>query len=157
MLLWLLKFLKLSQFSVHYFVSIHFVTFFSGLYVWLSCRFSWNGWPPAHTYDVHAESEEAGWWVIVKIHETLREMTFVEQLTWFIKQRINLFDYFSPLTEQIFRTKRGACMWYHMERALTRKEGKNQGRHDQEGRNYWIAYRKMSGRNMSKRRSWKEL
>ena len=88
----------------------------------LSCRFSWNGWPPAHTYDVHAESEEAGWWVIVKIHETLREMTFVEQLTWFIKQRINLFDYFSPLTEQIFRTKSGACDSTWKERLLEKKE-----------------------------------
>ena len=111
-----------SQFSVHYFVLIHFVTFFSGLYVWLSCRFSWNGWPPAHTYDLHAESEEAGWWVIAKIHETLREMTFVEQLTWFIKQRINLFDYFSPLTEQIFRTKSGACDSTWKERLLEKKE-----------------------------------
>ena len=145
-----------SQFSVHYFVLIHFVTFFSGLYVWLSCRFSWNGWPPAHTYDVHAESEEAGWWVIVKIHETLREMTFVEQLTWFIKLKDQFIWLFQSLNWADFSNKKRS-MWFHMERALTRKEGKNQGRHNQEGRNHWIAYRKMSGRNMSKRRSWKEL
>ena len=49
-------------------------------------------------------------------------MTFVEQLTWFIKQRINLFDYFSPLTEQIFRTKRGACDSTWKERLLEKKE-----------------------------------
>ena len=63
---------------------------------------------------------------------------------------------FQSLNWADFSNKKGS-MWFHMERALTWKEGKNQGRHDQEGRNYWIAYRKMSGRNMSKRRSWKEL
>ena len=154
MLLWLLKFLKLSQFSVHYFVLINFVTFFSGLYVWLSIQLKrltagthlWRtrrkrrSRVMSDSYDSWDPQRDDLCWTADLIYQTK------DQFIWLF-QSLNWVDF----------SNKKRSMWFHMERALTRKEGKNQGRHDQEGRNYWIAYRKMSGRNMSKRRSWKEL